>query len=415
MTTIDELANLIDRCEYPDDDMFFKLFGSLGGKFTDVESHLWDFKEVWPFSYTDPYFGGIARLICALANTRGGFIIFGVHDAHRTGGHNKVIVNLDKLNKSLSQLLNKTPRLSVKRYQRNDYGEVIVLMVGAQEIGRDRIVFASSLDKYQKGVIWFRQDNEVVPAEPRHVPVLYLGASQSDRELELPVMLGQIPPNPATLKKFIGRLEVLDKLFHWLFSSDEPRLYLWGKGGSGKTAIAYEFARQIRKYGGNVNRIGDEPGELDSVIFVSAKEKALDVASATVQASDIADFVDERSLYLAILTAGGWTDSPSDLVNLDIHDLKKYLMEFFRLSCCLLVIDDIDTLSTKGIETGSDFLFKAVSKSGKNSKLLYTMRNLPTASIGNALEVPGLKKGEELQQFVNACVMQYKVQAPSAN
>jgi hypothetical protein len=394
MTNKQELAELIKNDEFPNEKDFFEFFGSTNGTYIDVESDLWDFKREWPFSYSDEYFGGIARLACAFANTQGGYIIFGVHDEKRSGGHNKVTVSLDKLTKAFSQLLNITPRLNVKRFEAKEkkYAEVVVLLVSPQGIGANRIVFSSSLEKYQKNKIWIRQDNEVIAAEPRHVPILYLGVSQTERDGDIPIVLGKIPPNPATLKKFIGRLEVLDRLFSWFFRSAEPRLYLWGKGGSGKTAIAYEFARQLRKYGGNVDRIGDEAGELDSVIFVSAKERLLEVESGIIQSTETADFVDERSLYLSILLAGSWTDNSNSLNKLDINELKKEIVEFLKLSCCLLIIDDIDTLSTKGVETGSDFLFMAIARSGKNSKVLYTMRNLPTASIGNSIEVPGLKK-----------------------
>ena len=50
------------------------------GLFTSIEGQHWDFKAEWPFSYSDSYFGGICRLICAFANSSGGLIIFGVKD-----------------------------------------------------------------------------------------------------------------------------------------------------------------------------------------------------------------------------------------------------------------------------------------------------------------------------------------------
>ena len=65
--------------------------------FTSAEGETWDFKDSWPFSYSDSYFAGICRLICAFSNTSGGAIIFGVHDESRMGGKNKVVPNVDKL------------------------------------------------------------------------------------------------------------------------------------------------------------------------------------------------------------------------------------------------------------------------------------------------------------------------------
>src|ERR1700722_2947155 len=81
------------------------------GKFISQEGNTWDFKREWPFSYSDGYFAAIGRLVCAFGNSNGGIIIFGVHDQERTGGHNHVNPNLDKLQLSLKQLLSGEPTL----------------------------------------------------------------------------------------------------------------------------------------------------------------------------------------------------------------------------------------------------------------------------------------------------------------
>jgi Putative DNA-binding domain len=70
-----------------------QLLGALinsDGSYSSQEGQNWDFKREWPFSYSDDYFGGIARLICAFANAQGGIIIFGVHDETRIAGYNRV-------------------------------------------------------------------------------------------------------------------------------------------------------------------------------------------------------------------------------------------------------------------------------------------------------------------------------------
>ena len=85
------------------------------GKFISQEGPVWDFKREWPFSYSDDYFGGIARLICAFANSMGGIIVFGVHDELRTAGHNKVKPNLDRLEQALKQLLSGDVSLRLRR------------------------------------------------------------------------------------------------------------------------------------------------------------------------------------------------------------------------------------------------------------------------------------------------------------
>ena len=76
------------------------------------------------------------------------------------------------------------------------------------------------------------------------------------------------------------------------------------------------------------------------------------------------------------------------------------------------MIDDIDTLTTLGIDPGSDFLYRTLCRSSKNSKILYTLRNAPSQSIGNAIEVPGLQ-GADYLHFVDECVKHFSVPAPS--
>src|SRR5262249_19145761 len=124
------------------------------------------------------------------------------------------------------------------------------------------------------------------------------------------------------------------------------------------------------------------------------------------------DFNDERSLYIALLQAGGYTSDPDYLEKMTADALKQAIRELFDLTSMMVVIDDIDTLTTKGLETGSDFLYRTLAKAKSTSKILYTVRNLPTASIANSIEVPGLQN-EEFSEFVDECVSQYGVPAPS--
>src|SRR6185312_5552338 len=69
--------------------------------FVPQEGPVWDFKREWPFSYSDDYFAGIARLICAFANSYGGIIVFGVHDELRTADTTKFLQTSIAFNRHL--------------------------------------------------------------------------------------------------------------------------------------------------------------------------------------------------------------------------------------------------------------------------------------------------------------------------
>lgn len=395
----------------PEAEDFYSIFLKDERHFNDEEGHLWDFKDAWPYSLSDDYFGCIARLICAFANSSGGVIIFGVHDVRRTGGHNSVRINLDRFNVALSQLLGELPNLVLQSYKDALAGDVDVLLVRPRAEGTRPLKFKKTIGNYRAGTIWVRAGHEVRIAEPPHYPVLFCRAHVSELR-EVRTLDGSIPPSPATLKqRFVGRTEVLDHLFHWLEASDEPRTYLHGKGGSGKTTIAYEFARLIKDNGEFLKVYGGK--YLDNVIFVSAKEKSLLVTDRKIMDTNNIDFSNEVELLRSILIYGGWTNDSDYLEKASIDVLRENIKDFFNHSSSLIIIDDIDTLTTKGIDPGADFLYRTLCRSTFNSKIVYTLRNSPSQSIGNAIEVPGLND-IDYQHFVKECVDHFGVKPPDA-
>jgi hypothetical protein len=179
---------------------------------------------------------------------------------------------------------------------------------------------------------------------------------------------------------------------------------LYGKGGSGKTTIAYEIAKTLRLSGTPFKINGGDV--LDNVIFVSAKEQSLNVMTQKSGSFVGLDFSNERELYEGILTLGNWSSEP--LNELPLDELKSELRGFFDLTSNFVVIDDIDTLTTKGLEAGFDFLYGVLWRSKRRSKLLYTLRNAPSQSLANAIEVPGLEEGD-YEEFVEVCRAQFKL------
>lgn len=395
----------------PESDELFSVLTKPDGLFDEAEGSQWDFKDAWPYSLSDDYFAGIARLICAFSNTHGGIIVFGVHDTKRTGGHNKVLINLDKFSSAIRQLLGCMPTFLLQSYSSIKTGAVTVLMVSRRPDGTAPYRFQKTIGKYKANTIWCRVGHEVRVADPTQFPILFCRAQLMFEVSDERALDGSIPPSPATLKqKFVGRTEVLDQLFHWLEASDEPRTYLHGKGGSGKTTIAYEFARLIKENGGNLRIFGND--FLDVVIFVSAKEKSLHVADSKIIEYENKDFSNERELLEAILYFGGWTRDYNYLKTISIDKLRTELKDFFDITSVLIVIDDVDTLTTKGIDAGSDFLYRTLCRAGRSSKIVYTLRNAPSQSLGNATEVPGLS-GDDYDQFVDECIIHFAVPAPT--
>jgi hypothetical protein len=405
---VESIKRAIERGELPQDklDVLGPLIGP-EGTYEHQEGLYWDFKAEWPFSYSDGYFGGIARLICAFANTHGGIIIFGVHDQTRSPGHNKVSPNMDRLQLALKQLLSDPPDLILKRYDEGKQSAVDVLLVRSLQSTKLPLRFLRSIEKYRADVIWVRQGPEVLQAEPRHIATLYCRSSAEASDTDHDAVSGGLPPSAATIKRFVGRMKTIDQVFGWLKFSDEPRTFLYGKGGSGKTTIAYEVAKVIKAEGAHTKVGGGEV--LDNVIFVTAKQRTMNVLTQSAESFVGLDFSTERELYEAILTLGNWTSEP--LGELSLDSLKSEIRSFFDLTANFVVIDDIDTLTTKGQEAGFDFLYGILWRSKRRSKLLYTIRNAPTQSLANSIEVPGLEE-RDYEEFVSVCADQFKVPPP---
>lgn len=395
--------------DLPEREEFCATFVGEDGCFVADEGERWDFKEEWPFSHSNSYWGGIARLICAFSNTSGGVIVFGVHDAKRTGGHNAVVVNVDRLLQAFHQLTGERPAYSLRTYLDVAGGDVTALLICPRDRKSRPFRFHKRVESYAEEVMWVRDGQEVVRAQPVHYPMLFCRSVAEVEDVNPIVVSGSLPPSPTTLKRFVGRTEVLDHLFAWLVLNDEPRTFLHGKGGSGKTSIAYEFAKLLKDHGSGVHMYGDMP--IESVVYLSAKERELRIIDAEIVDISEPDFSSERSLYEKILTYGGWTTS-SLVRSMELDVLKAEIREFLDLSSVVMIIDDVDTLTTKGVDAGFDFLYRTLARCRSGSKVLYTLRNAPSQSLLNSIEVPGLDPKGEYEEFVAACASQFGVEPP---
>lgn len=399
------LVEIVRAGELPESaDAIIPLISNPDGTYLFQEGNTWDFKQAWPFSYSDPYFAGLCRLACAFANSEGGVIIFGVDDETRKGGKTKIQPNMDRFEQAFRQLTGRLPKFQLRRYQNEALGDVDILLVPRKSSSEPPLRFLESVHGYEAGTIWVRRSSEVCRADSSDIPILYLRSDIEDASALPPE--GQLPPSPATVREFVGRMETIDRVFTWLMCDDEPRAFLYGKGGSGKSTIAYEVYKNIKLEGSGL-RIARNL--LQRMIFISAKRVFLNVERQKPERFVGYDFTNESELYTAILALGGADIDDGDAENLEV--LKRKIKAFFDENCCFVVIDDIDTLTTAGVEAGIDFLHGVLWRAKTPSKLLYTLRNRPTHSISSAIEVAGLS-GAAYEEFVRVCSKQFSVAPP---
>lgn len=396
-----------------------------GQRFDAEEGTYWDYKKEFPFSLksTDPFFAGIARLVVAFNNTYGGLIIFGVHDSTRKPGQNKVLVDIERFNSRLREVLSMPVECVYRQYNLRESDDVEegddllvdVVLVPKRPAGslvRLNIPYKGA----QTGQVWIRRGPEVVEADSSDFTWLY--GPRADYGLEQTIADARIdailPPSPATMRKFVGRSEVLDRLFQWLLLDDnEPRMFLYGSGGSGKSTIAYEFARLVQLHGQSMVPLDGTP--ISSVLYFSAKETRLDSNTGKITPESVTDFATKRELFEWIIQFGEGHDS--DLSTLTEMELDRRIKKVFDERRLLIVIDDIDTLLTKGEAAGLDSLYKSAIRGRCGAKLLYTQRPLPSLSRENSIEVPGLRfdsfLGCEYHRFVETCCSQFGLNVPN--
>jgi|GEM_PF-3594440 len=380
------------------------LLSSDGKTFIEEECAYWDYKEEFPFSSTDDFFAGIVRLICAFHNTYGGLIIFGVNDIERVPGRNKVAIKVEKLNTRLRELCSEGIETVARSYDLV-HGQVDILLVPKRNHQRPPVYLTTGIGKYEQGNVFIRKSHEVLLAQSQDLPFLY-----SEREdFDIAGAIGKtepikvLPPSPATINQFVGRFDVLRQLWNWYSSSDEPRTFLYGKGGSGKSTIAYEFARLVAD-SPTLRINGSAPADI--IIYLSAKKRKLNTERANILPDTNTDFTNSGELGLRILEYADWFPDSESSVR-ELEQVKTELGRLLDEFPCLFVIDDIDTLTTEGTDPGMDWLYKLLIRAQKNSKVLYTLRNAPSQSILNSIEVPGLNLDAEYREFVEECVKQF--------
>jgi hypothetical protein len=398
------------------DELFGDLYDRVNSRFLLQETTLLDFKESIPISFSDGYGTGIVRLALALHNTYGGFIIFGVVDKTLTISKTADIFNIEAFNRYLSDVTGSSVECQLRRYivDLADPDKTIqVVMVPRRTVARP-LRLIKQAGKYLPGTLWIRDRHEVLEARSEHLPLLY-----SDRTLflekpgeSISVVHRSLPTSPATMEEFIGRGELMIRLWDWVTSGDQPRLYLHGPGGSGKSTLAYAFARSVAEAPHAIR--GRTGSALDYVIYLTGKETAFDPLLGQSDEFLLRDFCTSTQQFRKILFHSGMA-SEDEILSFNDQDVEDRLDELFANFTGLIIVDDIDALSRTGEDTGEESLLLRSVRAGTQTKILYTSRYAPAYALKNAVEVPGLRGDTEYIDFIESCCNQFGVAAPEKN
>ncbi|WP_312608581.1 AAA family ATPase [Agrobacterium pusense] len=414
---LSKISRAIIQSELPSsfDEILGDTWDAENERFHVQETYVVDYKETLPGELSHGYGAGIIRLAIAYHNSFGGIVVFGVRDRELSVPGVAENIDIEALNRALTDFTGARIECLAKQYSINlkeGPKNISVLLVPRR--GMDPpIRLIRKLDKYSPNMLWVRDRHEVLEAGPQHLAQLYSDRSilPSDRKSDTVGLVHRsLPPSPATIEKFVNRGVLLDQLWAWFVYSDHPRVYLHGPGGSGKSTLAHEFARQLAEIGNQV--VVKDGGKLDYVIYLSGKETELNPHTGQQQPFFLRKFATTDEQITQILIQSGLLSENCE--SAQPAERESLLQELFDNFSGLIVIDDIDALSRRGVDTGEEYLFFRIMKAKSRTKILYTLRHPPSHALNSSIVVPGLNPETEYFKFQALCCEYFEVPEPPA-
>lgn len=382
------------------------------GQLVPQETELWDYKRELPDFDCSVDAAELVKDVVAFSNSLGGYLLFGVMPRSQDGESLEAVgvggqsfdterlrnvirnfvgdlipttfglVDLPELNCLKLGLLHVPPRpvgLPPLKFQRN-----------SPESSKGKYVFRA-------GDVYFRFGDECRPAKDSHDwQFLY-----KEREILLdsrePVKRNRVqnslqhnlPSRAVICPQFVGRDEILSRLWDWIGDEFQYARVLAGDGGKGKTSIAYEFATQVAK---------TAPRDVEQVIWLTAKQKqfkALDndwVELPETHYSDLESLLREVASRVALID--------SEIDGLSASALKGKVKEALDRFPAFVVVDDVDSLDPDEQKR----LLEAANVIGNpKSRFLLTTRANTSYSADLCITVPGLPKKEYLELLNSLC------------
>ncbi len=380
------------------------------------EGWIWDFKEEFP---SDTY--GLAKNILHIVsfhNTCGGYLVYGVKEEEKDRVFRPVVTSFAHVNQA--QIRDKIENYTGEHIDLS-MGEVkvkfadaefdfFVICVPKRREGKSPVQFTKRGPENKKGKTLFEADDVYL----RRLDECARASCTSDWQILLsPRILdpatgvyGEIeqprrsdfydnlPDRQLICSRFIGRDNVLSKLWEWLSDEYEHVKILAGDGGKGKTSIAYEFCKSVKE---------SPPSEFERILWLSAKEKQFSALEDDFITLQIPHFEDTAS-FMAELADSCALDN-SEYPEMSPKAIKKDLMTGLQLFPSLIVVDDVDSLTDEEQRT----IVETCRHLGtKTTRFLITTRRKFSYSTDLCIEVPGLDL-EEFSGLVNSLTVQYSL------
>nr|WP_288453726.1 RNA-binding domain-containing protein [uncultured Pseudomonas sp.] len=369
---------------------------------TPLECELWDYKEAYEDSTHE--YSKTVRSIASFYNTYGGYIVYGVKELEKDKlfelvGIQQNGLNIQKLKGQLDKFFGK--RLDITLIE-IPYGSPSVT-IGLLHIPKrpEQLHTISAIKRaddakqkqiFSEGATLYRSGDECKQAVT-HADFEFL---TSDRDLlallegrfvkKISLLDHNLPDRNFVCPNFVGRVEIIQKLWAWLSDEFQYAKVLAGEGGKGKTSIAYEFCQLITSTGAPL---------FDQIIWLTAKTQQFKAGLDGFIGTPETHYSDLETLLIAICQKTGTLDH--ELEDVSVNQLKRLARQNLQTFPSFIVVDDVD--STK-VDEQKRIMETAREIGGSSSKILLTTRSNVSYSSDTAIEVPGLS-GDEYAQYID--------------
>ncbi|WP_129791533.1 RNA-binding domain-containing protein [Sphingosinicella sp. CPCC 101087] len=391
------------------------------GRPFDCEGQLWDYKAHAPSMQDQPSEAekaehriSIAEIVkdaVAFYNAFGGYILFGVKDK----GRDRIVGISDGFNcADLNKALHSYAGISIEclyhtlRYPApNGRISLGLLLIPRRPAGAPPVKLVRKGPEKPNGKrafleeVYVRVRDECRAATNTHEDWLFLHSDRLPPEqvagAASVAVQAHLPARDTDLLEFVGREEQLAELRRWIGDDRSPVRLITGIGGLGKTTLAYRFAEEVIETGA---------GEVETVIWLTAKQQTYSALRGKMVPISRVDFNDLSSLFNAILKALSH-EMPLSEEEPSFTEVGDRLVEALSTIPSLVVVDDLDTLSPdeqkETVAALNSVALRTVGRELPPSRMLMTSRidqGLPPTAI---VKILGLKRTDFEVHLANLC------------